>query len=374
MTDTPVIRFVDRREAIADELAHVDEPVVGVDVERADSHRYFRKAALVQVGVPGTCVLVDGVEPDDLEPLGAFLAGRVSVFHAIENDLDPLASAAVRPDDVRDTAIAAALLGLPTGLGNLLSEVLGIELTADKDKLQRADWEARPLTDEMREYAAGDVVFLPRLWSELEAQLQAVGRLSWFEQELEATVSRAHEDNRDWERTKGAGRLTPEQRTYLRELWELREEIARETDTAPQRLLRDDILVAFAQDPPSASGEIVRRAGRRRARKHADQFMDAIRRARHLPPTARETNGRRWTDTDRDAYDAMRKARAGLAKEIGLESGVLCPSRPLWSAIVSDPSSPQELCAAAGLRPWQAELLADVLWEAYVKARGNGED
>ncbi len=223
MTDTPVIRFVDRREAIADELAHVDEPVVGVDVERADSHRYFRKAALVQVGVPGTCVLVDGVEPDDLEPLGAFLAGRVSVFHAIENDLDPLASAAVRPDDVRDTAIAAALLGLPTGLGNLLSEVLGIELTADKDKLQRADWEARPLTDEMREYAAGDVVFLPRLWSELEAQLQAVGRLSWFEQELEATVSRAHEDNRDWERTKGAGRLTPEQRTYLRELWELRE-------------------------------------------------------------------------------------------------------------------------------------------------------
>jgi ribonuclease D len=70
---------------------------VGVDVERADSARYHRRAALVQVGVAGTCVLLDAVRLDELADLDAFLADRRVVLHALENDLEPLDVLGVRP-------------------------------------------------------------------------------------------------------------------------------------------------------------------------------------------------------------------------------------------------------------------------------------
>jgi ribonuclease D len=46
---------------------------------------------------------------------------------------------------------------------------------------------------------------------------------------------------------------------------------------------------------------------------------------------------------------------------------VLCPSRPLWRAVAAQPDGPDELCAAVELRPWQTELLGDVLWAAYTE-------
>ncbi|MBS3940253.1 MAG: hypothetical protein KG028_04755, partial [Actinobacteria bacterium] len=208
--DDPQVRFVDRHDEVAAALQTVAADVVGVDVERADADRYFRRAALVQVGVDGRCLLLDGVTLDTMPDLDVFLdAGRVAVLHAIENDLEPLAAKGVVADRVADTAVAAALLGLPTGLGGLLEAVLGVRLTADKEAYQRADWAERPLSPGMSAYAAGDVVHLPALWNDLAARLDATGRRHWYEQELEATIQRAIEPSRDWTKVKGSGRLSP---------------------------------------------------------------------------------------------------------------------------------------------------------------------
>ena len=113
--------------------------MVGVDVERADADRYFRHAALVQVGADDTCVLLDGMVLDDLAALQAHLSSRVSVLHAANNDVVPLAAKGVTPPRLVDTAVAAAVLGLPIGLGVLLEEVLGLRIDGDKEAFQRAD-------------------------------------------------------------------------------------------------------------------------------------------------------------------------------------------------------------------------------------------
>lgn len=366
----PAIDLVDDPDRLAVALGAIDQGVVGVDVERADSHRYYRSAALIQVGVPGRCVLVDSHRLEDLGALDGFLRGRLSVLHAIENDLVPLDSAGVHLDRVADTAVAASLLGLPIGLGPLLAEVLEIEVSPDKDKYQRADWEARPLTDGMAAYAAGDVVDLPVLWRELARRLRDTGRYEWYEQELAHTIQRTREDTRSWDNTKGAGRLSPPQRTVLRHLWERREQLAQEHDIAPQRLVRDEALLDLAQNPPGDVGELVKRAGRRRARlrPYADAMLEAIEAGLADDPDDRPSPRRHWADEDRAAYDAMRRARAGLAEELDLDPGVLCPSRPLTAVVAGDPATPEELCALAELRPWQTELLADVLWQAYTGA------
>ncbi len=374
--DDRTIDFIDDAGKLPSALAQLEGDVVGVDVERADSHRYFRSAALIQVGVADRCVLVDSVALDDLAALDAFLDGRLAVLHAIENDVDPLASAGVRPDRVADTSVAAAMLGLPTGLGPLLEQLLGVQLTEDKDAYQRADWEKRPLPDDMAAYAAGDVFHLPALWDELASRLDAADRLAWYEQELATTLDRVAEDRRDWTRTKGAGRLSPAARAVLRALWEEREAIAREHDIAPNRLLRDATMLELAEKPASSPQELVRRNKRRRGPlvEHAGPLFAAMERGMNAPAEPVERNGRRVTQRDRAAYDALRRTRALLAKDLGIEAGVLCPGRPLMGAVLADPASPQALCAEAGLRPWQTALLAQPLWEAYERARARVDE
>ena len=367
----PTIDLVDSPAGLRAALRPVDAPVVGVDVERADSHRYYRTPALIQVGVDGHCVLIDTVTVTDCRELDRFLADRDVILHALENDLVPLGVVGVRPPRPHDTAVAAAVLGLPTGLSPLLAEVLEIELTADKERFQRADWEARPLTNDMAAYAAGDVVHLPALWARLRADLQTAGRTAWYEQELAATISTATEDNRHWERTRGAGRLSPRGRAVLAALWTEREALAKQDDVAPQRIVHDDTLVSLAHEPPATSQQLVTRTeGRRRRhiRPYAERLAAAALRGQQDPPQERDPDRPRWEDRDRDAYDAMRRARSRVAKDIGLDAGVLCPSRQLKTAVSARPTDAATLCAEAGLRPWQIELLAEPLWEAYANA------
>lgn len=363
----PELVLVAERPSLTGSLAGIDAAVVGVDVERADADRYHRHAALVQVGVAGRCVLVDGLSLDELPELDAFLSGRLAVLHAATNDVAPLAARGVTPPRLADTAVAAALLGRPTGLDTLLGEVLGISLGVDKERFQRADWARRPLPDDMLAYAAGDVVHLPALWSALADELAAAGRATWYEQELAAALAGAGVDTRDWRRIRGVGRLGLRQQLIAQALWEEREVIARTRDIAPNLLLHDESILALAADPPATAAQLARR-GRRRRRIEPDEaelLFAAVERALVAEPPPRDPDRRRWSDEDSAAFDRLRESRAEVARDLGLDPGVLCPSKVLRDAVRSDPADPGALCDAAGLRPWQRELLADVLWTAY---------
>ena len=358
--------FVDAPEAMAGALELLAElDAVGVDVERADWDRYYRAAALVQVGAAGRVAVIDPLAVTDLSALDAFLRDRCTVLHALENDLEPLAAAGVTPVEVADTAVAAAVLGLPTGLEVLLREVLGVDLGGNKSAMQRADWEARPLTQPMIEYAAGDVADLPELWDVLSERLEEAGRTSWYTQELQALLRQPPVlDRRDWTRTKGAGRLDIAGRARLHRLWETREDLARTTDTAPGRIASDAILVDLAAQPPSERRELGRRGVRRQA---VREFGDAIMAALEGGPLATPEPRRRVravTDADRTAADRLRVIRAERAAEIGIDAGVLCPSRTLLTALLTDPETPEELRDSLGLRPWQWELLGEAFCEA----------
>lgn len=374
MTAPPRITLVDEPSGIGVALADLDLPVVGVDVERADADRYYRHAALVQVGGPGSCILLDGMVLEDLSALNEHLAGRLSVLHAASNDVVPLAAKGVTPERLVDTAVAAALLGLPAGLGALLEEVLGLTIDGDKEAFQRADWAARPIPGPMQAYAAGDVVHLPALWQVLADRLDAAGRMAWFEQELAGSLANAVTDTRDWRRVRGVGRLSARQQVVARMLWEAREATARAEDLAPNLLLHDEVIVALAIEPPRTAAQLARRARRRRRMEphHAERFLEVVLDAAEQDPSPPDPDRRRWTDRDSRAFDRLREARATVARELGIDAGVLCASKTLKEAVRDDPSDVDALCDAAGLRPWQRELLGDVLWRAYRGRSSSG--
>jgi ribonuclease D len=352
--------------------------VVGVDVERADWNRYYRAAALVQVGGEGLVAIVDPLALGRLDPLQAFLAERLVVLHAMENDLGPLATLGVCPVRIEDTSIAAALLGLATGLEGLLRDVLGVVPHGDKATMQRAAWEDRPLRHDMLRYAAGDVADLPELWRVLEERLLATERMSWYRQELAAALAQPSvEARRDWTRTKGAGRLNAAAKARLRALWDAREKIARETNTAPARIAGDRVLVDLAITPPAKLPELGRRGVRRAAvRDFGQRLLDAIASGEHAAvaslPSRNGRRGRAAFEDDRAKADRLRAIRSEHARRLGLDPGVLCPSRTLLTALLSDPASPDELRVALGLRAWQWQQLGAAFCEA-LSLDGSGD-
>jgi ribonuclease D len=355
-------RLIDDQRDLAGALAWLaDLDPIGVDVERADWDRYYRAAALVQVGGDGRVALLDPLRLTDWAPVAAFLAEREVVLHALENDVVPLQALGVDPPVVHDSAIAAAVLGMPTGLEGLLTEVVGVELHSDKAAMQRADWEARPLGEDMLVYAAGDVADLPALWLELRRRLEEAGRWDWYAEELAATIAQPNvEERRDWERTKGVGRLDPRARARARALWQAREDLARETDTAPGRIVNDKVLVDLATKPPATVRELGRRGVRRQAVKTlGEQLVEVLRAAEQIEPEPVVRSGRRMTDEDRDLADRLRAIRAGVAEEVGIDPGLLCPSKHLVGAVMSDPETPEDLRRALGLRDWQWALLRE---------------
>lgn len=361
------LTLVDRHGALAPALGRLSgHPVVGVDVERSDWDRYYRAAALVQVGAEGVVVLVDPLALDDLSPLEGFLSERRAVLHACENDLEPLAALGVRPPCVEDTAIAAAVLGYGTGLESLLSDVVGVELATDKAAMQRADWEARPLPEPMQSYAGADVADLPALWEALERRLADLGRLDWYRQEVEATLAQPPaEVRREWTRTKGAGRLDRGARARLEALWETREQLGRDTDTAPGRIATDKVLVDLAASPPRGVGELGRRGVRRQSVK---RFGPALIAALAAPAGGvggvRSERRRPATEQDRALAERLRSLRAERARQLAIDPGVLCPSRTLVQALLTDPRTPADLRDALGLRPWQWAQLGAAFCDA----------
>lgn len=359
-------QLVDRDEVLADELARVDEPVIGIDVERADSQQYFRYPALIQIGSSTDCVLIDSLQVQAFDPVNAFVGTRTTVvLHAGENDREPLSAKGIALGVCEDTAVAASLLGLPIGLGALLNDLLGID-TPDKDRFQRADWAKRPLSDAMLAYAASDVIYLPRLWEMLRGELQQAGRFDWYVEERERVNERALNRSRSVKKLRGAGALNPQERAVLNALWEARETHARQHDIAPNYLLHNDVLLRLARSQPDTVAALHKTLpGRSVTRKFAPELFEALKRGLASPPVVRDPSR---IVVDDAVHDALKHVRSVVAKELGLDAGMLAPAGALRHALAVPVSSGEEILVQAGLDGWRTPLLADMLWEAYSAA------
>ncbi len=134
---------------------------VAVDVEADSMHHFRAKLCFVQLSTDEDIFLVDTLSPGvTLEALQTTFADpqTTKFFHAASGDLQYLAESGVRVAGLFDTHRAATLLGWPkVGLADLVKEKLGATL---KKEHQQADFSARPLPPELREYIADDVRYL----------------------------------------------------------------------------------------------------------------------------------------------------------------------------------------------------------------------
>jgi ribonuclease D len=343
---------------------------IALDCEAAGFHRYSDRLCLIQISTDTRTYVVDPLAFDPSEVLRAPLedAGVQVVMHGADFDLRLLhRDLGIRLRGLFDTQVAAALLGEPAlGLQALLQETLGISLPK---KYQRADWAARPLPEEMLEYAADDTRHLMSLADVLSHRLREATRMAWVQEEcevLEANALRVPDAPPEdpVTRVKGARDLAPREVTALREALEWRDRIARDRDRAPFRVVGDAPLVEAVLLRPLDRRQLgaIKGFPQGLARQEGDDLLDRLDRVARLhdqdlrpyPRSNRRGPGRPPPEIEALA-ERLRAARSRRADSLGLDRGTLLSNAVLMAVALENPRDVAALARVDGIRSWQVE-------------------
>lgn len=370
------VELIATDQALADWLDDAREAtLLALDTEAASFHRYEDKVYLVQLSTRERTAVVDPLAVSSLDAIGDLLADPAveSVFHDADYDLRLMARQfGFRCTNLFDTRVAAQLLNEPgIGLAAMLDKHLGVKL--DK-RFQRADWSARPLSDDMLRYAASDTHYLPELRDILRDALIARRRLSWAEEEFallaEVRWPEVEADEPGWLRMKGAKALKPRTLAILGALWTWRDEAAQKLDRAPFRIMNNEPMMTLAKEPPATLDELgkVKGVGRDIVARRGSEIMAAIRRAQAIPDAdlpRRDRPPRRPPDPALEArLERLKVVRNREAERIDLAPGVLCPNGTLEGIARREPDSLEALLEVSGIRRWQVEEIGEQLIQA----------
>ncbi|MFF1573734.1 HRDC domain-containing protein [Leifsonia sp. NPDC058292] len=386
MTDHFVI--ADRKDYLAavESIAAGTGPIA-VDAERASGFRYSQRAYLIQVFRRGSgTFLFDPPAIGRFDELNDSIADEEWVLHAATQDLTCLREVGLDPHRIFDTELAARLLGMPrVGLGTVVEELLGIHLAKEHSA---ADWSTRPLPEPWLVYAALDVELLPDLRDAINALLIEAGKSGIAEQEFSAELTRDLKPMRaePWRRLSGIHAVKGLRNLAVaRELWLSRDELARETDTAPGRLVPDASLTAVAKAMPESKRALasLREFNGRASRTEIDRWWAAVeagRTTKDLPVL--RANGdtlpppRAWIDRNPEADARLKAARAAVGElserlSIPMEN-LMTPEtlrRVAWAPPAEiTPETVGDALAGWGARPWQIEATSQSIAQAFVEA------
>ena len=365
-----------------------------VDAERASGFRYSNRAYLIQIRRQGAgTVLIDPVNHghsplEVLKPVAEVLAGDEWILHAADQDLPCLAEVGLHPPALYDTELAGRLAGFErVNLAAMVQRLLGLGLAKGHGA---ADWSKRPLPAAWLNYAALDVEVLIELRSEVDAVLTGQSKNTWAAEEFEyLRCAEGTPTRRDrWRRTSGIHKVrTREGLAAVREMWTVRDRIARSRDIAPGRILPDSAIVAAALADPATVEDLTALPvfGGSKQRRTAKVWLDALEAARRTddPPEVSEPlTGPpppvRWSKRKPEAAAFLEAARSALG-EVSAEVGV--PAENLvtpevvrrlcwdWKPAPDTDATVDAFLREAGARNWQCELVVPALARALDSVR-----
>ena len=248
-------------EGLTDWLATLADGPLALDTEFVRTRTYYPLLGLFQIFDGHQLALVDPVAISDLSALWQQLhtPERVSVLHAASEDLELIHhQSGAMPAKVHDTQLALAFCGhgMSMGFNAMTQLLLGVELEKDQ---ARTDWLARPLTPRQLDYAAADVHYLMPCYVKLLQQLEANGRLAWFEEECAALVARRQAQSRADEAYRDVGnawQLGRRELAVLRTLCAWREGEAQRRNLALNFVVKEPHLYKCAQHMPTTMREL----------------------------------------------------------------------------------------------------------------------
>jgi ribonuclease D len=324
------VRFVDTDDGFREILdALLEAPSYAFDTEFHRERTYFAKLALLQVAWPGAIAIVDPLKIDIARLAEVFAGEGLAIVHACDQDLEILERSCGRlPSRIFDTQVVAGFLGMSTpSLGSLVDRLLGLQIEKGD---QLTDWTRRPLSEDQKRYAAGDVAYLHAIEGELRRRLDEIGRTAWAESECALLLESARRPTvpeEAWWKLRQSRQFRGAQRGVAQEVAAWRERRAQSLDVPVRTVLSDLALASIAYRPPKSRSEIEGVRGVDRRQLHADavgSLLEAIEAGRmlapesfHLPPIAPESASQRPAIALALAYVQER------AQELELDSAIL---------------------------------------------------
>lgn len=267
-------------------------PILAIDTEFLREKTYFPKLCLLQMQTTEETAIVDPFCIDDLRAINPLLEsdGVLKLFHAGTQDLEILyAECGVVPHPIFDTQVAATLLGhtQQIGYGALVSSTLGVNL---KKSDSYTDWSRRPLSQSQLEYAADDVIFLPRVYEKMAQQLEKLGRSKWLEPDFRAMEDPeryiVHPETR-FRRLKRVNQLKPRQLSAARELAAWRECRAMKLNIPRKWIMSDEQIVEACRREAQTIDDLfmVRGISDKVSTRVAREMVEALRSGLRKPST-----------------------------------------------------------------------------------------
>ena len=359
--------------------AFQNDQKVAVDLE-ADSMFHFKeKVCLIQMASDSQTVVIDPLKISDMSCLKPVFSDPSirKIFHGSDYDVRSL-----NRDydyDIRnlfDTELASRFLGIAeTGLSSVIEQRFKIHL--DKS-YQKKDWSQRPLSQEMIQYGARDVIHLLSLADILDSELKEKKREEWVREECEL-LSRVRYPNSNGDplflRVKGSGRLDRRSLETLEHLLAFRMKVAEKKDKPLFKILSNNALLDIAKFRPATMDEL-RRTGtlsERQIDSFGHDIISGIQKASQtpddrLPCYPRQKKPVMKPEVPKRA-DRLKIWRDKIADELQIDPPILFNKALLNEIALVNPASMEDLARVPGLKNWQKHEFGDQIIGLLTKGK-----
>ncbi|MEC4175857.1 ribonuclease D [Adlercreutzia sp. R7] len=340
--------------------------VLAIDTEFLREKTYYAKLCLLQLATDTEVAIIDPFAVDDLGVLAPLLEDPsiMKLFHAAGQDLEIIyRELGVLPAPVFDTQVAATLLGhtQQIGYGPLVHSLCGVNL---KKSDSFTDWSRRPLSQSQLEYAADDVIYLPKMHRIMVERLQAKGRLSWLDNDFAALSDPANyvsDASTRFRRLKRVGQLSRRQLAAAREVACWRELTAQDRDLPRKWVLTDEQIVEACRREARTIDELfmVRGVREKLGTRDARAVVAAMVRGMDAPPDS-------WPELDKPS-----KSEPNVDAELDLMEALVRLRARENDIAMQTLASHNELCRVARgyrddvdvLKGWRRALIGEELLE-----------
>ncbi|MGD8848921.1 MAG: HRDC domain-containing protein, partial [Anaerolineales bacterium] len=322
---------------------------LAVDTESNSLYAYQEQVCLIQFSTRDQDLLIDPLSIPDLSSLDSVFSNPKveKILHGAEYDVICLArDFDFILENLFDTRTACRTLGYKrSGLGDLVEEIVGVKINK---RFQRANWGRRPLPRNMLDYARLDTHYLIPLRERLTEQLLAAGRWQEFHELSQRKTTPLHQENGfdpdGFWHISNARKLKPQQRAVLRELYLLRDQLARRLDRPTFKVVPDHALIEMAKTAPRSKESLqdIKGVSSRWIRDYGDDLIQAVRAGKKAkPPSKPSYQG--MGDAAHERFEALRNWRKLTARKHKVESDLILPRDLMESLANQAPQQKEDL-------------------------------
>ncbi|MDA9357624.1 ribonuclease D [Candidatus Thioglobus sp.] len=228
-----------------------NDSLLAIDTEFRRIDSYFPELCLIQIAAGNYLECIDVLAIKNLEPLFEKLYDSkvIWVIHSARQDIEALYHLSQRiPHKIFDTQIAASLLNYPLQISyQLLTETL--QNVYLEKKYTRFDWKARPLPEDVLQYALDDVKYLLPHYKILNAELIKSEKLQWLWEETDFLLDKnlyGPNFKQIIKKTSGISKIDSDSQRQAINLVMWREDTAKKENKPRKWIMSDERLIDYA--------------------------------------------------------------------------------------------------------------------------------